>query len=276
MIANSNNSLPVVDHLSHSAVSTYQQCPLKWHFRYVAKIPEEVIGSALVFGSAVHSAVERHFQSLLETGSPPAIEELLSSFDESWQSFDTEKIKYGRGDDAESMRELAERMLKAFQQHEFASPDGSIVAIEESMRGEFVEGVPDVLARIDLALQKGDELVLTDFKTSRSRWSTEQAQNNAEQLLLYADLAGRVLDGRKIRLQYAVVTKAKTSVMEVHEVEFDVNRLNRTKAVFKEVWKAIDGGVVYPAPSQMNCYSCGYKTACRAWQGLKGGESWNR
>ena len=242
----------------------------------MAKIPEEVIGSALVFGSAVHSAVERHFQRLLETGSPPAIEELLSSFDDCWQSFDTDKIKYGRGDDAASMRELAGRMLKAFQEHEFSSPDGTIVAIEESMRGQFAEGVPDVLARIDLAIQHDDELVLTDFKTSRSRWSAEQAQNNAEQLLLYADLAGRVLDGRKIRLQYAVVTKAKTSVMEVHEVEFDANRLNRTKAVFTEVWKAIDGGVIYPAPSPVNCHSCGYKTACREWQGQKGGESWNR
>ena len=276
MIANSKKSLPVIDHLSHSAVSTYQQCPLKWHFRYVAKIPEEVIGSALVFGSAVHSAVERHFQSLLETGSAPEIKELLEAFDACWESFDTDKIKYGRGDDAASMREVAERMLKAFQQHEFASPDGSIVAIEEPVRGEFVEGVPEVLARIDLAIQRDDELVLVDFKTARSRWSAEQAQNNAEQLLLYADLAGRVLDGRKIRLQYAVITKAKTPVMEVHEVEFDANRLNRTKAVFKEVWKAIDGGVIFPAPSQMNCHSCGYKTACRAWQGQKGGEAWNR
>ena len=267
MIANSNNSLPVVDHLSHSAVSTYQQCPLRWHFRYVEKIPEEVIGSALVFGSAVHAAVERHFQGLLETGSAPELETLLAAYDECWQSFDTDKIRFGRSDDAASMRELAERMLETFQQHEFASPDGSIVAIEEPLRGKFVEGVPDVLARIDLALQKGDELVLTDFKTSRSRWSAEQAQNNAEQLLLYADLAGRVLDGRKIRLQYAVINKTKAPVMEVHEVEFDANRLNRTKAVFREVWNAISTGAIYPSPSPVNCHTCGYKTACREWQG---------
>jgi len=267
MIVENSSPLLTLDHVSHSSISTFQACPLKWHFRYVQKLPEEVIGSALVFGCAVHSAVERHFQGLLETGSAPELETLLAAYDECWQSFDTDKIRFGRSDDAASMRELAERMLKTFQQHEFASPDGTIVAIEESMRGAFAAGVPDVLARIDLAIQRDDELVLTDFKTSRSRWSAEQAQNNAEQLLLYADLAGRVLDGRKIRLQYAVVTKAKTPVMEVHEVEFDANRLNRTKAVFTEVWKAIDGGVVYPAPSQMNCHSCGYKTACREWQG---------
>ena len=93
------------------------------------------------------------------------------------------------------------------------------------------------------------------------------ANDNSEQLLLYADLAGRVLDGRKIRLQYAVVSKTKQPVLEIHKVEFDPERLKRTKAVFREVWNAISTGAIYPAPSQMNCYSCGYKTACREWQG---------
>ena len=267
MIVENSSPLLTLDHVSHSSISTFQACPLKWHFRYVQKLPEEVIGSALVFGCAVHSAVERHFQGLLETGSAPELETLLAAYDECWQSFDTDKIRFGRSDDAASMRELAERMLKTFQQHEFASPDGTIVAIEESMKGKFAAGVPDVLARVDLAVQNGDELVVTDFKTSRSKWSSDQANDNSAQLLLYADLAGRVLDGRKIRLQYAVVTKTKEPVLEIHEVEFDPERLKRTKAVFREVWNAITKGMVYPAPSPVNCHSCGYKTACREWQG---------
>ena len=91
------------------------------------------------------------------------------------------------------------------------------------------QGTPDVLARVDLAVQDGDELVLTDFKTSRSHWNANQAQSNAEQLLLYADLAGRVLDGKRIKLQFAVVTKTKTPVLEVHEVCYDAGRLKRSR-----------------------------------------------
>ena len=30
------------DYISWSAISTYQQCPLKWHFRYVLGLPEGV------------------------------------------------------------------------------------------------------------------------------------------------------------------------------------------------------------------------------------------
>jgi putative RecB family exonuclease len=120
---------------------------------------------------------------------------------------------------------------------------------------------------VDLAVQDGDELVLTDFKTSRSRWNANQAQSNAEQLLLYADLAGRVLDGKRIKLQFAVVTKTKTPVFEVHEVQFDAGRLKRNKAIFGKVWEAIKSGVYYPAPSQMNCYGCGYRKACDSFTG---------
>jgi len=267
MTIGNRERLPVIDHLSYSSVNTYRQCPLKWHFKYVEKIPEEVIGSALVFGSAVHSGIERHFQTLLETGKAPTTEELLEAFDECWASFDSDLIKFGKGDDAQTMRELAKKMFTTFQASHFANPKGTIVAVEESMRAEFITGVPDVLARVDLAVQSGDELVLTDFKTSRSRWSADQAQSQAEQLLLYANLAGRVLDGKHIKLQFAVVTKAKTPQLEVHEVSLDTARLDRTKAIFSRVWDAIKSGNVYPSPSQMNCQSCGFKSACRAWAG---------
>ena len=267
MTIGNSEKLPVIDHLSYSSVNTYQRCPLQWYFRYIERQPEEVLGSALVFGSAIHSGIERHFQTLLETGHAPTTEELLEVFDECWTSFDTDVIKFGKGDDAQTMRELAEKMFTTFQASHFANPKGTIVAVEESMRAEFVTGMPDVLARVDLAVQSGDALVLTDFKTSRSRWSADQAQSQAEQLLLYANLAGHVLDGKQIKLQFTVVTKAKTPVLEVHEVEFDATRLDRTKAIFSRVWAAIKSENIYPVPSPMNCHSCGYQTACREWNG---------
>jgi len=146
-------------------------------------------------------------------------------FDECWTSFDTDLIQFGKGDDAQTMRELAKKIFTTFQARHFANPKGTIVAVEESMRAELIARVPDVLARVDLAVQSGDDLVLTNFKTSRSRWSADQAQSQAEQLLIYTNLAGRVFDGKQVELQFAVVTKSKTPVIEVHEVEFDATRL---------------------------------------------------
>jgi CRISPR/Cas system-associated exonuclease Cas4 (RecB family) len=34
-----------------------------------------------------------------------------------------------------------------------------------------------------------------------------------------------------------------------------------------KIWKAIESGVVYPAPSTVRCASCGYRRACEEWRG---------
>ena len=56
--------------------------------------------------------------------------------------------------------------------------------------------VPDLLACVDLLVDEGDGLKLTDLKTARSRWSREQVQDSAGQLLLYHELAKPIADGR--------------------------------------------------------------------------------
>ena len=51
------------DYISWSAISTYQRCPLKYSFRYVKNIPERFVSSALVFGSAIHQALQFHLKN---------------------------------------------------------------------------------------------------------------------------------------------------------------------------------------------------------------------
>src|SRR5437588_10919614 len=53
------------DYISFSAIRTYQTCPLRYYFKYVAGLPEESVAAALVFGSAIHRAIEHHFRALM-------------------------------------------------------------------------------------------------------------------------------------------------------------------------------------------------------------------
>ena len=48
-------------YLSYSAVRTFQACPLRYRFRYIDGLPEDCVSSSLVFGSAIHAAVEFFF-----------------------------------------------------------------------------------------------------------------------------------------------------------------------------------------------------------------------
>jgi hypothetical protein len=89
-------------------------------------------------------------------------------------------------------------MLAAFLSSPAASVRGRVLGVEEEIRGMLVEGVPDLYGRVDLLTEDADSLVITDIKTSRSRWSPEQVEDSGEQLLLYSHLASEISPGKKV------------------------------------------------------------------------------
>lgn len=260
---------PERDYISYSAITTYQQCPLRYRFKYLDGLSESIVSSSLVFGGAIHLALEFHFTERLCGNEPPSHDLLLDVFQDAWQakSVDYENIRFGKGEDHNSLSALADRMLNAFRTSPAADTEGTVVGIEEELRGELIPGVPDLLARIDLITTTDDALVITDFKTARSRWSQDQADNSADQLLLYSELARRMMPDRDVRLRFLVLTKAKTPAVESFNVEASRRRSHRTMKAVEHTWRAIEAGHFYPAPSPMNCPSCPFRSACNAWTG---------
>jgi CRISPR/Cas system-associated exonuclease Cas4 (RecB family) len=255
------------DYLSFSAIRLFQTCPLKFFYKYVMGLPEETVSSSLILGAAVHRGIEFHFRELLSGNPPPSSDALLAEFWEGWKERDLEQVRFGKGEDRESLGLLAERILTAFQQSGAAQPRGQILAVEEELRGPVVAGCPDILGRVDLIVDAGDSLVVSDWKTARSRWSHEQAEDAAEQLILYAELAKDFAPGKPLKLEFVILTKTKEAVVDRHVMPVDPMQVDRTKRVVERVWHAIESGNFYPAPSAMNCPGCPYREQCRSWSG---------
>ena len=260
---------PKRDYISYSSISAYQRCPLFFRFKYVDCLPEAVVNSSLVFGGAIHSALEFHFNELLCGNEPPSLDLLLDVFQEAWEirSAEQAEVRFAKGEDHNSLSALADRMLTSFRASPAAESNETVIGIEESLRGELIPGVPDLVARIDLLSTTENELLITDFKTSRSRWSQGQAENSADQLLLYSELARRMMPDRTVRLRFLVLTKTKAPTVEAFDVDVSQRRVQRTIKAVEHTWRAIEAGHFYPAPSPMNCPSCPYRDACRAWTG---------
>lgn len=254
-------------YVSWSALSTFRTCPLKYKFRYIDGLPEESISSALVFGTGVHTAVEQHFQALLSGGPKPDLETLLFAYRSAWLPHDPDAIQFGSTETRASLDALAARMLTAFLNSPTASVQGRVLGVEEEIRGVLVEGVPDLYGRVDLLTEDADRLVVTDIKTSRGKWSQEQVEDSGEQLVLYSHLASEIAPGKKIATRFLVLTKTKEPVVEEHVREVNPAAINRSLAGVERVWRAIESGVFYPAPSTVGCSGCGYREACRAWDG---------
>jgi len=255
------------DYISWSAISTFRTCPLKYKFRYVDGLPEESVSSALVFGTGIHTAVEQHFQAILSGDPKPDLEALLFAYRSAWLPHDPDAIQFGAKETRETLDDLALRMLTAFLASDQARVSGRVLGVEEEIRGMLVEGVPDLYGRVDLLTEDADTLVVTDIKTSRGRWSPEQVEDSGEQLLLYSHLASEISPGKKIATRFLVLTKTKEPVIEEHVREVEPVAVKRTLAGVERVWRAIESGVFYPAPSTMNCAACGYRSACRVWMG---------
>lgn len=258
---------PGRDYLSYSAVSLYASCPLRYYFRYIQNLPERLVSASLVFGSSMHAAVEFHFRELLAGNRPPALDVLLGVFWDSWNGYKAETIQYPKSEDLDSMGRLADRMCKAFQTSSFASPGGTIIGVEEELRGELVPGLPDLLGRVDLLLDTDADLLVTDFKTSRSEWGIDHVDDSADQLLLYHELVKPLADGRPVRLAFAVLTKTKFPELTLYPVPVDQRQITRTKRIVERVYRSIQSGNFYPSPSPLKCPSCPYRVQCRAWTG---------
>ncbi|REJ74266.1 MAG: PD-(D/E)XK nuclease family protein [Planctomycetota bacterium] len=253
------------DYISWSAISTYQSCPLRFYFRYVQGLPEKTVSSSLVFGAAIHAVVQFHYEELLAGAEPPDLDTLLAVYQAEWKERDQQTIRFGQTESVDSLSQLAERVLAAFQASDVAAGVGRIVAVEETLRGEIVPGFPDLLARIDLLAESDDAVTVTDFKTSRSRWSAEQAAINADQLLLYSQLLREVAPGKPLRLQFVVLTKTKQPAVEAIDVPYDPQQVERTWRIAQEVWRSIEAGRFWPNPSLTHCPACPFRAECRAW-----------
>jgi CRISPR/Cas system-associated exonuclease Cas4 (RecB family) len=255
------------DYLSYSAVSLFQSCPLRYFFRYILGLPEKIISSSLVLGACIHASVQFHFEQLLSGRPAPDLDALLDVYQHTWQTYQGRTIQFPKGENRDSLGRLADRMLRSFRQSTFAHPEGTILGIEEELKGVLVPGLPRLLGRLDLAVDTPDELVITDFKTTKSAWNQSHVEEAAPQLLLYSELAKPLANGKRIRLAFAILTKARFPELTLHPVALDPHQIERTKKVVERVWRAIQSGHFYPNPSPINCPGCPYREPCQKWKG---------
>jgi putative RecB family exonuclease len=253
-------------YLSYSALTLYSTCSLRYWFRYHAGLPEEFVSSSLVFGLAIHAALQHHFEQV-QVGNFPTRNMLLDAFWTEWKSSSPTAIHFGKGEDEAEVGRLAKRMLCAFQMHPLAMPPGKLVGVDEELRGMLIPGLPDLLARVHMIVETDDAVIVTNYKTASRAWSPEQVEDAASQFVLYHELVQPIAGDKPIKMQFALITKTRAPEIIVHEVPVTPQKIERAKRIVERIWAAIEGRHFYPSPSPVSCPGCPYRRACRAWKG---------
>jgi len=255
-----------LDHLSWSSVKTYATCPRRFAFRYIEQVPEEFTAASLAFGSAFHAAVDCIHQARIEGAYRQPASIFMRRFSKVWNEMVAElPIQFAKGEDAITLHETASRMLAAYLDHLSQTEGRSIIAIEESLRFRLLLNVPPLEMRLDLLeLTTDGDLIVSDLKTSRSRWNDEKAREHLPQLVLYANGLMpllRELGAKRIVPRFVVISKAKKTVVQVLEPVASQTDVTRLKEQVADTWSAIQAGVFVKRESWA-CMQCPYRKRC--------------
>ena len=260
-------------YVSFSQISSMRSCPKRFQLHYVNDARPDFLPASLVYGSAIHAAVETCFHAMM-AGLHPSAGDLLHAYRLSWQEQKSAagkdlSIRYAKDQDEAVLGEMADRMITTFMASPASQPRGTLLGVEEEFRVMLDRGLPDVLARVDLVYETDNAIVVRDFKTSRAKWSQQKAEESADQLFLY----GRVLRemarsmNKPVQGEFVVLTKQKTVQLQMLSVAITGEGIRRTQDAIAITWQAVLAGNFYPNPSPMNCTTCQYKSHCPAFGG---------
>ncbi len=255
--ATADGEEPVELRLSFSKVDTYQQCPLKYKFSAVDKLPTPP-APQLSWGTSLHAALEWFWDRKLPE--PPEAEELAEALYDRWD--DTGFADMPREEKIRWYRHAQDVLRRHHAQH--APSFRPAAAVEQWFDVDLGDRIR-VRGFIDCVLPtEGGGFGIIDWKTNRKAKPREQVEGSL-QLALYA-LAARELWGRDpdwVALEFVVPGM---------RVDVPIDRIDVDNAVaeVRRVAEAIRAERFEPTPNRL-CGWCDFRSICPAFEGDDGG-----
>ena len=248
--------------VSASRIGCWQQCRLKFYFRYVISVPKRVTPS-LHIGSVVHTVLQAWNMARWK-GQAFSTELFQALFEEDWRNRQAaaaipwDNDEDGQRNNTWTMLQtyFAETPIKANER-----PEGVEVPMEADLPG----GLPKLIGIIDL-VRAGGRIV--DFKTSGKTPDAEKVEHLHETQLSCYSLLYRDATGKKesaIELHHLVKLKTPKLVVTPLAPMTDAQQAR----LFRSIESYMDGlerRDFVPSPG-LHCSSCEYFHECRRWSG---------
>jgi putative RecB family exonuclease len=250
-----------LDYLSASRLNCWQQCRLKFWFRYVARI-ESKPSPALLVGQAVHRVLQAWNQARWR-GEQPSANDLRETFASGWTELAAEyAIPWTSVDNETAHRDQAWALFSAYLAETFIPPDEKPEGVEVSVEAE-LDGLPRLVGVIDL-VRAGGRIV--DFKTSaRTPGEGQVAHLHETQLACYAVLYREATGTTEQALELHHLVKLKTPkvVITVLDPMTELQEA-RLRLLMNRYVEGVLAGDFLPSPG-LHCMSCDYFGRCRKW-----------
>ena len=263
---NPNRSGYPADSLSVTQLNLYLMCPLKFRYQYVDRLPKPFKPVALVFGGAIHSAIEWWHRKRMESYDPEP-KEVARIFRADFHAQKTGDIAYKNGDTEEDLIDKGGRMLAVYVREYRGGPVRQIelpfrVPLIDKETGETLDLPLD--GYIDLLEADG---TIVELKTSGKAFSPIEIAQHL-QLTGYS-YAYEQLYGRPPRLRLDCLTKTRNPALIEYDAVRTANDHVRFFHMAKSVVSAVRNCQYYPRPG-WQCSDCEYFDPCQKWRSGNG------
>ncbi len=257
-----------------SRLTTWLDCPRRYRMTYLDRPPPQKgpPWAHNTVGSVAHLALARWWSEPRERRTPAVARSLV---DRAWTT-------EGFTDDAQAdrFRQHVGDMVERYA--EGLDPDDEPVGVERTVATR--SGTLAVSGRVDRIDQRGDELVVVDYKTGRHVLTTDDARGSLA-LALYALATARTLRGQCFAVELHHLPTG--GVVRFDHTEQSLARhLSRAEAIGAEAVEAAqalaaggDPEALFPARPSRSCAWCDFSRVCpdgmraagapkRPWDGL--------
>ncbi|MDO8467878.1 MAG: PD-(D/E)XK nuclease family protein [Nanoarchaeota archaeon] len=247
---------------SHSKLSTFEQCKLKYKFRYIDKIIpeiEETIETHL--GSVVHSTLEWLYK-LVILGKIPSIDETIMHYHQEWENNWVDDIVIINK--RMSKEDYFERGIRFILDYyiEHAPFNDNTIEIEKKIFVKIGDEEHTLQGFIDRLVHniKTEEYEIHDYKTSGTLPSKERIEND-RQLALYSIAIKEIFgNDKKVKLIWHYLHFNKK--IEIYKTDEQIERL---KEKIQFLINEIESTKEFPYNISALCDWCEYKNICPAW-----------
>ena len=248
---------------SHSRLSAFEQCKLKYKFRYIDGIipeMEKTIESHL--GNVVHSSLEWLYKQI-KYGKIPSVDELVSFYSNKWkEDYEIGILIVKKGLNIEHyFNKGVQFLINYYLEHK--PFDDNTIDVEKEIEISLDEtGLYKIRGFIDRVAHnpKTGEYEVHDYKTSNNFPSNEQIEND-RQLALYAIAIKEIYGKEKnVRLIWHYLSFNK----KIHSTRTN-EQLENLKRETIELIKEIEATKNFTPTKSALCHWCEYKNICPAW-----------
>ncbi len=241
---------------SFSRIKCFQQCPLRYRFRYLEGRKEAFRSIESFLGSTVHDVLEWLYAQR-DAGTDPDESAVLAEFARHWTEGRDRTVAIIRvnNDDEEYIR-LGREMLARFFSETFTRDQSRTVSLEQRLSKRLSDavlftGFADRIGRTD----KG-RLFVIDYKTSKSEGDGSEFSEGL-QAPLYAACVLDHHDDDEALAGYHYLRHGTTKWQQV-----DRDRARQLVDRFLELVSEVEAAGDFPARPGVLCAWCGFNAIC--------------